>query len=192
MDLRNITNDLPRHPLKAPVRRPVSQITHIAIHHSTGDARRITVQGIARYHVAEPPNGNGWPAIGYHFVIDADGVVYETNSLETVGTHVAGHNLVTVGVCLLGEFTKGREPPDAQRRALAELLAWLCPLVSVPLERVWGHKSFSGQNTTCPGDTWEEWGLRTIDEARTLLENAPRMWAESELRALIHRVREGQ
>jgi len=185
MNLKNITNELPKSATLAYDRRALADITHVAVHHSTGNPRVVTVQGIARWHIGTPPNGNGWAGIGYHFVIDADGNVYQVNDLETIAAHVYKHNAESVGVCLIGEFTKGAEPPDVQRRALAELLAWLCPMVSVPLERVWGHKTFANQNTTCPGDTWADWGLRAIDEARTLMENEPRMWTEHELRQLI-------
>jgi hypothetical protein len=185
MNIRNITNDLPKSQTLTYDRRALADITHVAIHHSTGNPRVVTVQGIARYHSLPPPTGAGFAGIGYHFVIDMDGNIYQTNDLETIAAHVWHQNSYTAGICLIGSFVNGSEPPDAQRLALAELLAWLCPMVSVPLERVWGHKTFPDQNTTCPGDTWDKWGLRAIDEARAIMAGEARMWTEHELRQLI-------
>lgn len=185
MKILRVVENLPKHPSRVFDRRPLADITHIAIHHSATDAARTTVDGVAKYHTTDPPNGRGWAAIAYHFCIDGDGQIYETLDLDTVGAHVYGHNPETVGICVFGNFTNGTEPSDAQRRSLSELVAWLCSFLQIPPERVWGHRDFSGQNTVCPGDTWYEWGLPVISDARTLLENAPRMWSEEEVRRLI-------
>ena len=180
MDIQNITDKLPKHATKVFTQRPLAQISHIAVHHSTGDPHKVTVEGIARYHV----DSNGWAGIGYHYCITVDGSIYQVNDLEAIAAHVYGHNGTTVGVCLIGDFTKD-EPPDAQRRALAWLLAHLHGMLGIPLENVKGHRDFPGQDTSCPGDSWIEWGMTVLDEAHTLVSDAPRLWSESEIRALI-------
>jgi RHS repeat-associated protein len=45
-----------------------------------------------------------WPDVGYHFLIDEYGVVYEARSQSYEGAHVAGHNPGNVGVAVLGNY----------------------------------------------------------------------------------------
>lgn len=73
----------------------------------------------------------GLLGVGYHFVVERDGEIVETRRRHLVGTHTPGHNMDSIGVCLVG----GREaafPGEGidnftfkQRRALIQLLAAL-------------------------------------------------------------------
>lgn len=106
------------------------------------------VRAIYRYHAVD----RGWGDIGYHYLIDEDGRVYEgrwsgetstrcdaggdgsdfahdtDNELVTAG-HTGGANSGNVGVALLGEFTNhprfGAEPKAAAVAALEDVLAGL-------------------------------------------------------------------
>ena len=95
-----------------------------------------TVRAIYAYHV----QGNGWDDIGYNFLIDGEGRVYEgrwardyaageeptgedLNDNGVVGAHVLNHNAGSAGVAMLGDFSNG-EPTDDAREALIELMAW--------------------------------------------------------------------
>lgn len=40
--------------------------------------------------------------IGYHLIIERDGTVAEGRDIELVGTHTPGHNMDSIGVCLVG------------------------------------------------------------------------------------------
>lgn len=153
--LRNVVDQLPRHPTLRYERRSRSQISHIAIHHTAapptlGPAR------IAELHIAPDP-GRGkeaWPGIGYHYFIHADGAVEQTNQLETASYHVYRHNHYAVGVVFAGSFMNGKIPTTAQLRSGAHVVAWLMQELHIPLARVWGHREFSENTTVCPGSEW--------------------------------------
>lgn len=153
--MRNVTDTLPRHSTLRYERRPLNQISHIAVHH-TATLPTVGPERIAELHVA-PDNTRGkeaWPGIGYHFFIHADGGIEQTNTLETVSFHVFQHDSYSVGVAFAGSFMNGKIPTSAQLRAGAHLVAWLMQELKVPLARVWGHRDFADNVTVCPGSEW--------------------------------------
>ena len=77
----------------------------------------------------------GWNDIGYNFVIDAFGRIFEARAggidEPVVGAQAGGYNLVSTGVAVLGSFTS--QPISAPARsALQRLLAWKLALHGVP------------------------------------------------------------
>ena len=99
------------------------------VHHTAGtnsytpaEAAAI-VRGIEVYHV----QGNGWNDIGYNFLIDRYGTVYEGRgggiTRNVIGAHSLGFNAGTVGISLIGNFDNAT-PPPAMQAALVRLLAW--------------------------------------------------------------------
>jgi flagellar hook assembly protein FlgD len=111
------------HPLYAPT------LKLAIVHHTAGtnvytpaEAPAI-VRGIELYHV----KGNGWNDIGYNFLIDRFGTVYEGRgggmTRNVIGAHALGFNTGTVGVSLIGSF-QNATPPPAMQAALVSLLAW--------------------------------------------------------------------
>ena len=131
------------------------------------------VLGIARYH----RNTNGWNDIGYNFLVDQYGQVFEGRAggidQAIVGAQAQGWNSVSTGVACLGTFTDVPQS-DAGLEAVAQLLGWKLSLHGVPVEgqitatslggetnryrsgtpvvfeRISGHRD--GDNTSCPGD----------------------------------------
>ncbi len=155
--MRVIVDQLPKHPVLRYERRPLSQITHIAIHH-TAAPPRLGPARIAELHIAADP-GRGkeaWPGIGYHFFIHEDGVIDQTNQLETASHHLYRHYGYSVGVVFAGSFMNGKIPTQAQLRAGAHLVAWLMQELKAPLARVWGHREFPDNQTVCPGGEWTQ------------------------------------
>ncbi len=153
--LRNLTDQLPKHPTLRYDRRALSQVTHMAVHHTAAPSSLGPLR-IAELHVA-PDVARGkeaWPGIGYHFFIHADGVIEQTNRLETASYHVFRHNSYTLGVAFAGSFMNGKIPTSAQLRAGAHLIAWLMQDLHIPLARVWGHREFPDNTTVCPGNEW--------------------------------------
>lgn len=152
-DIINIADELPEHPSKDYTTRPLSAITTITIHHSAGN---YTPQQIAAYHVS----GRGWPGIGYHFLVMADGTVYQTNYLSVksyhAGTSAPGdENYYSIGLCLNGLFMDGHVPPKAQQDAARELIAFLQRTLGK--KSLIPHGSMPGAQTECPGDTQDQW-----------------------------------
>ncbi|CAE7866145.1 unnamed protein product, partial [Symbiodinium necroappetens] len=47
--------------------------------------------------------------IGYHFIIERDATVVETRDRHLIGTHTPGHNLDSIGICLVGGRELGME-----------------------------------------------------------------------------------
>ncbi|MEX1021057.1 MAG: peptidoglycan recognition family protein, partial [Litorilinea sp.] len=153
--MRAITDQLPKHPTLRYDRRPLSQISHLAIHH-TATPPAMGPSRIADLHVAPDP-GRGkeaWPGIGYHYFIHADGSIDQTNLLETASFHVYRHNVHSVGIVFAGSFMNGKIPTSAQLRAGGHLVAWLMQELNIPLARVWGHREYPDNSTVCPGSEW--------------------------------------
>lgn len=115
----------------------------LAIVHHTANSNDYTpaeaaaiVRGIELYHV----QGNGWNDIGYNFLVDRFGNVYEGRAggitRNVVGAHAEGFNRGTVGVALIGNFATAK-PTQAMEDALVRLLAWRLDLAHVdPLSTV--------------------------------------------------------
>ena len=81
------------------------------------------VRGIYAYHVLT----NGWDDIGYNFLIDRCGRVFEGRwggiAKPVVGAHARGFNTGSAGIAVIGTFTSS-PPTRAARRALRHLIAW--------------------------------------------------------------------
>jgi N-acetylmuramoyl-L-alanine amidase/FlgD Ig-like domain len=113
-----------------------SAIRYAVVHHTAGanaysqvEAAAI-VRAIQLYHV----KGNGWNDIGYNFLVDRFGTVYEGRyggvDRNVVGAHAQGFNTGSTGVAVLGTYT-GSAPTAAAEEALARLLAWRLDLAHV-------------------------------------------------------------
>ena len=152
------------------------QISHFFVHHTTGtnSYTRSEVPGrilaICLFHL----NSRGWNDIGYNFLIDKYGQIWEgrAGGIEQglQGAHTAGFNTYSVGVAFIGDHASSR-PTAAAEAALVDLLTWKSDLHNVDTtgfatvvskgsdkfevgERVWlrpisGHTD--AQITSCPG-----------------------------------------
>jgi N-acetylmuramoyl-L-alanine amidase len=112
------------------------------VHHTAGTnayspaQAAAIVRGIEIYHV----KGNGWNDIGYNFLVDRFGNVYEGRyggiERNVIGAHAQGFNTGTVGVALIGNYSSAT-PPQIQQDALVKLIAWRLDVAHVdPLSRV--------------------------------------------------------
>src|SRR4051794_4342965 len=84
--------------------------------------------------------GNGWNDIGYNFVVDRYGQIFEARAGgiddAIVGAQAGGYNVYSTGVALLGNFA-GYGPPRQAFNALSRLLAWKLAVHGVePLGKV--------------------------------------------------------
>jgi hypothetical protein len=112
------------------------------VHHTAGTnsytaaQSAAIVRGIQRYHVL----ANGWNDIGYNFLVDKYGQVFEGRGggidRNVVGAHAQGFNTGSTGVSLLGTYSASRITAVA-RSALVKLLAWRLDVAHVdPLSRL--------------------------------------------------------
>jgi hypothetical protein len=138
-------------------------VTHLIVHHSAGSNTSsdwgAVVLSIWNSHV----NTNGWADIGYNYLIDPKGVVYEGRGGgdNVVGAHFCGTNGGTMGTCLMGTYTS-ENITDTARSRLTSLLAWKACASNINVTATSLHNS-SGRNlqhisghrdgcaTECPG-----------------------------------------
>jgi flagellar hook assembly protein FlgD len=116
---------------------------HMAfIHHTAGSnayscsQSAAIVRSIELYHV----RGNGWDDIGYNFLVDKCGQIFEGRyggiDKPVVGAHALGFNYGTVGVALIGNYDSAGLSA-VQRGSLVKLLSWRLDVSHVdPLSRV--------------------------------------------------------
>lgn len=160
----DLVYDLPRHAERRYETRTLARIRQLVIHHTAADPS-VDVEAIARKHVEEL----GWPGIGYHFVVDAAGQIFQTNDLTTVSFHARHANPTTVGIAFSGSFDEV-VPTDAQLESGGRLCAYLLRELSLPLDNVRGHKALV--STECPGRNWVEgavWRDALIEQIRTVM-----------------------
>ena len=146
-------------------------VTHAVVHHTAGANDLVDwaaeVRNIWYFHTFS----NGWGDIGYNFLIDPNGVVYEgrAGGSGAIGAHFSCRNTNTVGVALLGTFTS-TAPTPAAMASLERLLADLCrlngidptaivfhPPSQLQLPTILGHRDGNPSpqtctRTECPGD----------------------------------------
>ena len=133
-------------------------ITHAIVHCSaTRPSQNTTVEDIRRWHTQR-----GWYDIGYHWVITRKGVAEAGRPMNQVGAHTKGHNLKSIGVCLVGGLSEELVPDfnytHKQMLKLHELLrAWKA---SYPGLRVRGHRDMPGVTKACPCFNVREWFKR--------------------------------
>ncbi|WP_189312528.1 peptidoglycan recognition protein family protein [Streptomyces brasiliensis] len=128
------------------------------------------IRGIYRYHV----KSMGWRDIGYNFVVDKCGNIYEGRAggvtKAVMGAHTLGFNSDSMGIAVIGTFNSAK-PPAASVTAIAKLTAWKLGLFganpkgktylksgggnlypkgkNVRLNVISGHRD--GYATDCPG-----------------------------------------
>lgn len=120
----------------------------------TGAAKAVFVHHTAHagaYDCAQAPamlramyvdhvTAHGWDDIGYNFLVDRCGTVYEGRAggvdRHVYGAHTKGFNADTVGIAVLGSF-HGQEPvPQAVVDAIARITAWKLRPDIDPFDRV--------------------------------------------------------
>lgn len=122
------------------------QIDEIIVHCSaTRTGQPFTAADIKRWH-----RQRGWRTIGYHFVVDLDGMVEVGRPVAQVGAHCINHNANSIGVCYIGGLDAQGHPADTrtveQKRALRTLLSTLVRQYCAP---VYGHRDFSAKACPC-------------------------------------------
>jgi hypothetical protein len=137
----------------------------VIVHHTAGTndySRRqaaSVVRGVLAYHTVS----RGWCDIGYNFLIDRYGTVYEGRAggirQPVRGAHAGDYNVDTTGISLMGNFDIA-SPPRAMKRSLVGLISWRLGtayhgayghpfLFDGRFDRISGHRDV--MSTACPG-----------------------------------------
>ncbi|MFF7142358.1 N-acetylmuramoyl-L-alanine amidase [Streptomyces nodosus] len=114
---------------EAPDYLPGGKIKAVVVHH-TAESNNYTcadapavVRGIYAYHVKQLK----WKDLGYNFLVDKCGTVYEGRKggvdRPVMGAHAYGFNSETTGISVLGTYTDVA-PSDAALTSVAKIAAW--------------------------------------------------------------------
>ena len=132
--------------------KAMTPINRITVHHEGStpvffnDERSTAarLEMIRRYHT----NERHWADIGYHYIIDRAGRLWQGRDLRYQGAHVKNHNPCNIGVMVLGNFNKQR-PTRQQTQMLHRTLNQLMRTFRVPKQQIFTHQELGP--TTCPG-----------------------------------------
>lgn len=157
----------------------LGQVRIAFVHHTVSDndyrpeTSPAIVLAVCRYH----RNSNGWNDIGYNFVVDKYGRLFEGRAggidKAVVGAQAQGFNSQSTSISNIGTYSDVPQT-DAGLAAMADLLAWKLGVHGVPVtgqatlvsgggpsnrypagthvtfERISGHRD--GGLTACPGE----------------------------------------
>ncbi|MEU0663643.1 peptidoglycan recognition protein family protein [Streptomyces lavendulocolor] len=176
----SLSREQPRYVSEHGIRAVVIHHTAESNDYSCADAPKI-IRGIHHYHVKQL----GWKDIGYNFLVDKCGVIYEGRKggvdQPVHGAHTRGFNSQTVGVAVLG--THAHSPVSHNvLTSLARLASWklfpngVDPASQVVLNAISTGSNYDGKrwgegerirvpavlghrhayNTECPGEALSE------------------------------------
>ncbi len=139
------------------------------------------VRSIYAYHVKT----NGWDDIGYNFLVDRYGQIFEGRyggvDKNVIGAHSQGFNTASTGIAIIGNFG-GSKPPAAAMNSLKRITAWRLDQGTVDPESSVTYVS-NGSNKYAEG---KKVTLRTVighrDVGRTACPGNPLQGALSWLR----------
>jgi hypothetical protein len=150
-------------------------VSHLIVHHTVSNNDNsdwaAVMRAIWRFHTFN----RGWGDIGYNYLVDMNGVLYEGHlgGDDVVGIHSGEANTGSMALALIGTFTlpdqdpPGIVPPQVMLNAAVELLSWKAdqrdidvynassslPNIAWGLPHLMGHRDvYGGTNTACPGD----------------------------------------
>ncbi|MFE7620412.1 peptidoglycan recognition protein [Streptomyces sp. NPDC057496] len=154
-------------------------VTAVFVHHTDtpNDYDCADVPRTLRNLYTGQTRDRSWGDLGYNFLVDRCGTVYEGRAGGTgravIGSHTVGFNQGTTGIAAIGTFGAGTPVPAAMERAIAALAAWKLGLggidpagkvrltstndrsrypkgTSAVFDAVSGHRD--GFATSCPGE----------------------------------------
>lgn len=126
----------------------------ITIHNTAGnypltyDDAVTEIQVIQEYH----QEGRGWIDIGYHFLIDPLGDIFEGRPILVVGAHVANLNTDNIGISVMGNY----HPPvsnvvtETTISSIITLVKYIKDKYKITKTYFYAHRDLAA--TDCPGD----------------------------------------
>ena len=155
---------------------------HVVVHHTAGTSSYSAgqsasiVRGIYYYHAVTLD----WGDIGYNFLVDKFGTVFEGRSGSvaapagrmSIGAHARGVNTGTMGISMMGDYSTV-SPSDAQLSSVGKMAGWFLKRAgisdvtgwaglhvwtteryqagsTISMPRILGHRDVG--YTTCPGN----------------------------------------
>jgi len=137
------------------------------------------IRAVYYYHAVT----KGWGDIGYNFVVDKQGRLYQgrypgdnppADQIVQAG-HALQFNCCTVGIVVLGDYQNVSYPTEASTQGLVDISAWLVDrfgidplgqsyIVDKTVYNLSGHRDVLPGHTECPGD----WLYSNLPQIRQL------------------------
>lgn len=124
-------------------------IHNTAGHYPTTYEDAVTeIQVIQEYH----QEGRGWIDIGYHFLVDPGGDIFEGRPILAVGAHVANNNTDNVGISVMGNYQPpvSNEFTEQSISAIITLVKYIEDKYKITKTYFYAHRDLAA--TDCPGD----------------------------------------
>ncbi len=147
--------------------KPMNGVQRITVHHSAVNSSGMLakadsvrqLESIRKNHISRTDaDGTHWVDIGYHYIIDPSGRVWEGRPIALEGAHVSHTNQHNLGVMMMGNFDEQHPTPEA--------LATLDSFVSSQMRRyrvniasVFTHQEL--KPTDCPGRNLQRYMVQT-------------------------------
>ncbi|MGW0955476.1 peptidoglycan recognition protein family protein [Streptomyces sp. NPDC002405] len=183
-----------------------ADVKAVFVHHTDGaaytcDQSASIVRGIYAFHTHAEPSGNGWNDIGYNFLVDKCGTVFEGRKggvgLPVLGAHTYGWNRESTGIAVLGDYTS-TSASSAALASVARVAAWKLgqygadPAGTVQLTTAATQKNLSGASFTAGGTytfnriSGHRDGYATVCPGNSLYAQLPtiRSWAAGPVQGL--------
>jgi hypothetical protein len=128
---------------------------YFTLHHTQGhypttfEASLAEVRFIQDYH----QNAKKWNDIGYHFLIDPQGIIFEGRPIGVIGAHVLNRNSGNVGISILGNY----HPPSKDvfsaitQDSFVTVATYVKDTYSIQISSFFAHREIG--KTDCPGDS---------------------------------------
>jgi hypothetical protein len=165
-------------PQACPAKDPpvYTTVTHLIVHHTAGANQATDWAAVIRSIWVLHVMGNGWNDIGYNYLVDPDGLLYEgrAGGDGVLGAHFSSVNSGTMGVALLGTYIDV-PPPAKMLDTLRAMLTWqaakwhidasgegLHAASGLVLNVISGHRDAgispkASGTTECPGNAAYSW-----------------------------------
>ena len=128
-----------------------SNIQYLVVHCSDTDVN-FSAADIHKLHLSF-----GWSGIGYHKIIEKDGMIVDGRPLYWMGAHVKGFNNVSLGVCLIGRYNFTADQFSSLRKLL---LDWSSEF---PDAVIIGHRDITQTKKTCPNFNVKSWCEKNLN-----------------------------
>ncbi len=141
--------------------------TKITVHHTvsrlheggTRDQFAAEIRAAQSLHM----DGRGYCDIGYHFLVSADGTIWEGRNANNLGAHTGSQNTNNLGVSFVGCFHPTSDcnglgsttPPQSMINGAGAFIGTAARHYGITLNvgsTLLGHRDNPGQSTACPGD----------------------------------------
>lgn len=143
-------------PIMSRMNRADRAFYRITVHHDGIDAFTSTSRDAAAHRLEQirqshlNRKGEPFGDIGYHYIIDPAGRVWQGRDTSWQGAHVAGQNPGNLGICVLGNYNR-QSPNRAQCATIDRFVRSQMQRYRVGVGNVKVHRELA--QTECPGRT---------------------------------------